>query len=89
MPSPQCSCPFWIYIDMCCSSAMICVSFTGTYDINVFLNWTKPKKCLTILQPVKKDTEAIDIILTCLHSIHSLNDKIAINNTADEPLKIN
>lgn len=57
---------------------MICVSFTGTYDINVFLNGTKPKKCLIILKPVKKDTEAIAIILTCPHSIHSLNDKIAI-----------
>lgn len=68
---------------------MICVSFTGTYDINVFLNGTKPKKCLIILKPVKKDTEAIAIILTCPHSIHSLNDKIAINNIADEPLRIN
>lgn len=74
---------------MCCGSAMICVSFTGTYDIDVFLNGTKPKKCLTILQPVKKGSEAIDTILTCPHLIHSLDDKIAINNTANEPLKIN
>lgn len=68
---------------------MICVSFTGTYDIDVFLNGAIPKKCLTISQSVKKDTEAIDTILTCPDSIHNLNDKISINNTADEPLKIN
>lgn len=68
---------------------MICISFTGTYDIDVFLNGAIPKKCLTISQPVKKDTEAIDTILTCPHSIHSMNDKIAIKNTADKPLKIN
>lgn len=68
---------------------MTCISFTGTYDINVFLNGAIPEKCLTISQPVKKDTEAIDTILTCPHSIHSLNDKIAITNTADKPLKIN
>lgn len=61
----------------------------GTYDIDVFLNGAIPKKCLTISQPVKKDTEAIDTILTCPHSIHSMNDKIAIKNTADKPLKIN
>lgn len=41
---------------------MICISFTGTYDIDVFLNGDIPKKCLTISQPVKKDTEAIDTI---------------------------